>query len=108
MFRPSSDTLLNIGQLVGVVPEKVLKCLLLVHCASGCDTVSSISGIGKTRLVKQIKKTEYPLSMMELDVFYRPYLEPDDENLIKVGTKLLIALYDVNSKDTDMEAIQLR
>ena len=32
-------------------------------------------------------------SLMELDVFYRPYLEPDDENLIKVGTKLLIALY---------------
>ena len=63
MFRPSSDTLLNIGQLLGVVPEKVLKCLLLVHCASGCDTVSSISGIGKTRLVKQIEKTEYPLSM---------------------------------------------
>ena len=93
MFRPSSDTLLNIGQLLGVVPEKVLKCLLLVHCASGCDTVSSISGIGKTRLVKQIEKTEYPLSMMELDVFYRPHLEPDDENLIKVGTKLLIALY---------------
>ena len=108
MFRPSSDTLLNIGQLLGVIPDKVLKCILLAHCASGCDTVSSISGIGKTRLVKQIEKTEYPLSMMELDVFYRPYLEPDDENLIKVGTKLLIALYDVNSKDTDMEAIRLR
>ena len=80
----------------------------IVHQDSGCDTVSSISGIGKTRLVKQIEKTEYPLSMMELDVFYRPYLEPDDENLIKVGTKLLIALHDVNSKDTDMEAIRLQ
>ena len=39
-------------------------------------------------------------------MFYRPYLEPDDENLIKVGTKLLIA-YDVNSKDFDMNAIRL-
>ena len=77
-------------------------------CIEGCDTVSSISGIGKTRLVKQIEKTGYPLSMIDLDVFYRPYLEPDDENLLKVGTKLLIALYDVNSKDTDMEAIRLR
>ena len=46
--------------------------------------------------------------MIDLDVFYRPYLEPDDENLLKVGTKLLIALYDVNSKDTDMEAMRLR
>ena len=108
MFRPSSDTLLNIGQLLGVIPDKVLKCLLLAHCASGCDTVSSISGIGKTRLVKQIEKTGYPLSMIDLDVFYRQYLEPDDENLLKVGTKLLIALYDVNSKDTDMEAMRLR
>ena len=93
---------------MGVIPDKVLKCLLLAHCASGCDTVSSISGIGKTRLVKQIEKTGYPLSMIDLDVFYRPYLEPDDENLLKVGTKLLIALYDVNSKDTDMEAMRLR
>ena len=108
MFRPSSDTLLNIGQLLGVIPDKVLKCLLLAHCASGCDTVSSISGISKTRLVKQIEKTGYPLSMIDLDVFYRPYLEPDDDNFLKVGTKLLIALYDVNSKDTDMEAMRLR
>ena len=46
--------------------------------------------------------------MIDLDVFYRPYLEPDDENLLKVGTKLLIAVYDVNSKDTDMEAMRLR
>ena len=74
MFRPSSDTLLNIGQLLGVVPEKVLKCLLLVHCASGCDTVSSISGIGKTRLVKQIEKTEYPLSMMKLDTCFTEHI----------------------------------
>ena len=77
-------------------------------CIEGGATVSSISGIGKTRLVKQIEKTGYPLSMIDLDVFYRPYLEPDDENLFKVGTKLLIALYDVNSKDTDMEAMRLR
>ena len=48
------------------------------------------------------------ICMIDLDVFYRPYLEPDDENLLKVGTKLLIALYDVNSKDTDMEAMRLR
>ena len=37
-------------------PRNELNLSLLVHAASRCDTLSALSGIGKTKLIKMLEK----------------------------------------------------
>ena len=56
MFRPSSNTFVKINELIECTPRNELNHILLVHAASGCDTVSALLGIGKTKLIKMLEK----------------------------------------------------
>ena len=50
------------------------KCPSNSHLNPAIDVLALFSS--NTVITVITAKTEYPLSMMELDVFYRPYLEP--------------------------------
>ena len=39
-------------------PNKVLENIFAIHAASGCDIISALSGIGKTKLIKSAIKNE--------------------------------------------------
>ena len=56
MFRPSSNTFVKINEIVECTPRNELNLISLVHEASGCDTLSALSGIGKTKLIKMLEK----------------------------------------------------
>ena len=46
MYRPSSATIINIRKVIAKLPERVLREILFIHAASGCDTTSSRTDIG--------------------------------------------------------------
>ena len=56
MFRPSSNTFNKINEIIECTPRNELNLILLVHEASGCDALSALSGIGKTKLNKMLEK----------------------------------------------------
>ena len=56
MYRPSSKTLLDIHKLIDKLPDHILNSILPLHAVSGCDTVSSLAGVGKTKLIKMVMK----------------------------------------------------
>ena len=97
MFRPSSNTAIDINELISHTSTGTLDLILLAHAASGCDTVSAVSGIGKTKLIKFIEKGNLGAS---LAVFYG---QLDETQLRAAGTKMLIKLYTSDSKHSTME-----
>ena len=52
IYRPSSKTYVDIRKVIEQWPNKVLENILAIYAASGCDIVSALSGIGKTKLIK--------------------------------------------------------
>ena len=97
MFRPSSNTAIDINELISCIPTATLDLILLAHAASGCDTVSALSGVGKTKLIKLIEKGVLGAS---LAVFYGPV---DETQLKAVGSRMVIKLYTRDSKHSTME-----
>ena len=56
MYRPSSKTLIDILKLINKLPDHILNNIIPLHALSGCDTVSSLAGVGKTKLIKMVLK----------------------------------------------------
>ena len=104
MFRPSSKGFVKINEIIECTPRNVLNLILLVHAASGCDTVSALSEIGKIKLIKMLEKglTE----AIDLHVFYDD--EISKQQLKKVGAKLLIDLYKADSTINSLEEQRLQ
>ena len=57
LFRPSSKIFAKINEIIECTPRNELNLILLVHAASGCDTVFALSEIGKTKLIKVLEKS---------------------------------------------------
>ena len=72
----------------------ILDNLLLAHAASGCDTVSALSGIGKTKLVKLLAMGTFGSGF---PVFYEEF---NKVQLRFIGMKLI---YTSDSKHSAIE-----
>ena len=102
MFRPSSSTIINIRNVILKLPERILEELLFIHAASGCDTTSSLVGIGKTKLAKLLAKQD---DVVECSIFYEA--EPDPEVLFTVGTYVMALLYDSKNHHESLEDLRV-
>ena len=66
-----------------------MKNILSIHALSGCDTVSSIFGVGKSKLAKVVAKN--PDFATKLDVFLDPLAT--EEELCANGKQIIASLY---------------
>ena len=89
MFRPSSQSCIDIEAVLIHNPVHLMNNILPVHALSGCDTVSSIFGVGKARLAKIVAKNPRLAKRMEI------FLEPNatEEDLYKNGKEILASLF---------------
>ena len=56
--QPKRHLTIDIGKIREALPERYRKYLIFLHSFSGCDTVSAISGFGKSTLLTKFCKTE--------------------------------------------------
>ena len=66
MYRPSSTICIDIQLVIEQFPDHFLENILAMHALSGCDTVSSLAGIGKNKQPKLILKASDAYSDNEL------------------------------------------
>ena len=103
MYRPSSDTCIDVSKLAQSMDANLRDVILAVHAISGCDTTSAFYGIGKTKLWKLLLKGSSTLHT-DLQKFYAA----EHDGLEEAGVRILIALYDkVKSKHTNLESLRL-
>ena len=105
MFR--SGAVLNVRNVIDAPANKrqVLENILAIHSLSGCDTVSRLSGIGKTRLVKLVEKN--PSIGADLKAFSKASLS--SSKIVKYGHRILSKLYGImNSADNETKYEDLR
>ena len=96
IYRPSSHTYVDLNKVASDWPRIVIDNILAVHAASGCDTTSSLSGIGKTKLIKGLIKN--PEIGNLLSEFRKSDADVDLDRLKMCGLKLVALLY--NPKGT--------
>ena len=89
MFRPSSETCIDIQAVLKYHPIHLIKNILSIHALSGCDTVSSLFGVGKTKLAKVVAKN--PDLATKLELFMDP-LATEGE-LCANGKQIIASLY---------------
>lgn len=106
VLRLSSNTVVNIRILLDNLPNTVIENILLIHAVSGCDTVSAMAGIGKTKLLKLLIKNPELILSMDLNCFYDEVI--DIERIYKSGLALFCKLYDPTGKNTTFEDLRLR
>ena len=105
MYRPSSSTSIEVTELMPKIDASTIETILAIHAWSGCDTVSSLFSIGKTKLIKLMEKHGATLAPL-LQVFYRPCV--DESILMNATVSILAALYDkIPSKYKDLESLRL-
>lgn len=95
MYRPSSNTCIFVSDLVSKMDNTILQTILPLHALSGCDTASSLHGIGKTKLMKLMEKNSSSL-LPVLRLFYRQPVCHDQ--LVEAGNKIISTLYDSSVK----------
>ena len=88
MFRPSSDTCVDVTKMASDM-DSTIKEIIAVHAISGCDTVPSLSSIGKTKLLKLLLKDSNASVKSDLLKFYKTELDDIDT----VGFSVMLALY---------------
>lgn len=108
-FRPepkqSSKTkrVWNIKETKNLLGPSVCKNILLVHALLGCDTTSSIYGIGEGVALHKIKTDA--LFREQADVF-NGAVATNKEEVVEAGEKVLLCLY--NNKPADESLNSLR
>ena len=85
MCRPSSYSFVDISHW----PDFVIDNILVIHAASGCDTTSSLAGVGKTKLIKATIKR--PALADQLPIFREA--DANRDRLQKSGLSILTAMY---------------
>ena len=88
MYRPSSDTVIDIGHVIESLPDHIIRNLLAIHASSGCDTVSSLFGMGKLKVIKMCEKSN---NSSLLDIFGNSSASKED--IIREGLKFVKTLY---------------
>ena len=83
-------------------PKWLMDNILPIHALSGCDTVSSLYGIGKIKLAKNIVK--HP----ELAVNLKSFKSPDSsfKTLSANGRIILASLYQTSGKQRDFDELR--
>ena len=102
MYRPSSKTFVDVRLVIVKWPAEVTEQILFIHAASGCDTVSSMAGIGKSKLAKMIVKDD---TIVECSIFYEN--NPDFDALETIGTQILVYLYHAKSRHDSLEELRV-
>ena len=69
--------------------DSIIKNILPIHALSGCDTVSQVFGVGKTKLVKLVAKN--PGLTDDLQIFSLP--DQSEKIVLKAGLRILTSLY---------------
>lgn len=90
--RKSSPKIINAKIILKNINKNVLDNILIIHAFSGCDTVSPLYGIGKTKLIKNFDK----LKSMNPSIFLSSQVEK--KKLLEVGAQIIIKSYDLNAK----------
>ena len=106
MYRPASDTVINIRSLLLRLPAEISNNILFLHAVSGCDTTSSIAGIGKTKFIKSLMKNNNIIDGKDIDAFYDSNVSPD--RLYVFGMWYIGFLCDPKGKNDSFESIRLR
>lgn len=88
-FTTAKETSYDIGKIREALPERYRKYLIFLHSFSGCDTVSAISGFGKSTLLTKFCKTEKAEGAM--NVFLDVRAKKDD--IIKAGCELFMLMF---------------
>lgn len=83
-----------IHTVVASLGKSISHALPIVHCLTGCDTVSSFSGYGKTKLYNTIKKMK-EADLDEFSIFYMDNVAIDDK--VSVARKFIAQMYDNNN-----------
>lgn len=96
IYRPSSKTNIDVKKVIHQWPIKIMENILVIHAASGCDTVSALSGIGKTKLIKLALKPEQRLCEA-LTVFNQG--DQDRAALVQSGLTVIRTLYCPSNPD---------
>ena len=88
MYRPSTRTTVDLMSLSNTAPTRVLRLITVVHAMSGCDTVSRIFCIGKTKLIKLLEDSRFGEA---LEPLLKVFLQCDctPEMLLAAGSKIV-------------------
>ena len=89
MFRPMSSSYIDIECVSKSNSDSIIKNILPIHALSGCDTVSQVFGVGKTKLVKLVAKN--PGLTDDLQIFSLP--DQSEKRVLKAGLRILTSLY---------------
>lgn len=107
MLRLASGDIVNVKELIRKIPQPLAQNILFIHAASGCDTVSSFSGIGKTKLFKLLLNKPQLIQELGINVFTAS-ATVENTTLYKVGFDILSRLYDASGKAQSWDALRSR
>ena len=85
----AKGTSYDIGKIRDALPERYRRYLIFLHSFSGCDTVSAISGFGKSSLLTKLCNTDKAETAM--GVFLDIQAEKDE--IIKSGCELFMLMF---------------
>ena len=80
------------GLFLSTLEKNIFNKILLIHAFSGCDTISQLYGIGKTKRIKKF----YQFNGMNLRTFLSRQVE--NSKLFEVSEQMIINSYDLNAK----------
>ena len=106
MYRPSTRTTVDLMSLSNTAPTRVLRLITAVHAMSGCDTVSGIFCLGKTKLIKLLEDSRFGEA---LEPLLQVFLQGDctSEMLLVAGSKIVSFLYCKNQNRETLEELHL-
>ena len=90
IYLTTDKTTHDICGIVAAMTEREKKYILLGHCLSGCDTVSSLFGFGKLRLYNFVASDKNTPTEL-LDVFMHPTSSTD--SITEAGVRLFEILF---------------
>ena len=95
-MKTKSQTI-DIRRAQNALGQQMCQCILFAHAMSGCDTTSAFFGIGKTKAMKIIQKSEDLQKMVQ--VFGDDHLSVDE--ISKIGESFILQLYGGKSLTQD-------
>ena len=98
--QEKSNRTINLNSLWEVMPENKKKNILLCHALSGCDVVSGIHGIGKTKLIKSSILEDFDYNA----IFTDPHSEIDD--IVRAGEEIVLKMYGKAHKCTSLDELR--
>ena len=83
--------------------EDICRVLSILHCLTGCDSMSGLYGIGKTKALKWAVTNEDAIQLAEIGVSINI-----PESAVEACTKCVCQLYDAKYDGKDINELRLR